>query len=226
MAAERRVAAPPRDLPLLPVLAASAALAIEVTTHLVDFAAWGLRVRLLDSGYEWSYSHLLATLAMATGAGVCAVGAATSRPHRRAWAVAAVLFGVLLVDNVTRLHEHVPHWPLVYGPLLAGLCAALVLVAMRTRAAGLVYAGVALLCASLAIHVVGPGVVRALGWGSASWGYQVKVALKEGLELAGWVLLVPALGGQTRCVARPPSRRRSGRASRRSHGRRWWASGG
>ena len=201
MAAEQRVAAPPRGVPLLPALAASAALAIEVTTHLVDFAAWSLRVRLLDSGYEWSYSHLLATLAMAAGTGICGVGAVASHSHRRAWPVAAVLFGVLLIDNVTRLHEHVPHWPLVYGPLLAGLCGALVVVATRTPAAGLVHAGVALLCASLAIHVAGPEVVRALGWGSGSWGYQVKVALKEGLELAGWVLLVPALARLVRAPA-------------------------
>jgi hypothetical protein len=50
-----------------------------------------------------------------------------------------------------------------------------------------------LLLASLAIHVLGPSAVRALGWGPDSWAYQIKVGLKEGTELAGWVLLLPPL---------------------------------
>jgi hypothetical protein len=43
------------------------------------------------------------------------------------------------------------------------------------------------------VHVLGPHVVQALGWGTDSWAYQVEVGLKEGMELAGWLLLVFAL---------------------------------
>jgi hypothetical protein len=41
-------------------------------------------------------------------------------------------------------------------------------------------------------------VVEALGWGSGSWVYQVKVGIKEGAELAGWLLVVVALTRLTR----------------------------
>src|SRR3954447_26039497 len=34
---------------------------LETITHLADFGLDNLGIRLLDSSYEWSYSHLLAT---------------------------------------------------------------------------------------------------------------------------------------------------------------------
>jgi hypothetical protein len=67
-----------------------------------------------------------------------------------------------------------------------------------------VYAGLALLLSSLVIHVLGPDVVHALGWQQGSWAYQIKVALKEGTELAGWVVLVPAVVALARVL--PPQR--------------------
>ncbi|MGZ4272449.1 MAG: hypothetical protein ACXVFN_15100 [Solirubrobacteraceae bacterium] len=187
-------------LPLAPIILAMVALAAETATHLADFG-WHLRVRLLDSSYEWSYSHLLATAAFAAGTVICARAAATGQ-RRRAWAVGAGAFGVLLVDNVTRLHAHIPHWPAVFGPILATLCVALLRAARGTSAERLVAVGVGLLFLSLAIHVLGPALVHALGWSDQSWGYQIKVALKEGTELAGWVLLVPALLRAARQTAR------------------------
>ena len=54
-------------------------------------------------------------------------------------------------------------------------------------------AGVTLLVLSLAIHVIGPPIERLAGWGEDSWGTQLKIALKEGTELAGWALVVPSL---------------------------------
>jgi hypothetical protein len=177
---------------VLPGAAAAAAIAV-VATHLLDFGAWDLRVHVLDSGYEWSFSHVLATLAYAAGAAICGARAAGAVRARREWWVAFAVFGVLLVDNVTRLHEHVPMWPLLYGPFLAALCVAVVRLASGSDRAVLVYGGVVLLCGSLAIHVLGPPLVHAFGWGVESWAYQVKIAVKEASELAGWVLLVPAL---------------------------------
>ncbi len=68
-----------------------------------------------------------------------------------------------------------------------------------------------MLLASLAIHVLGPSAVRALGWGPDSWAYQVKVGLKEGSELAGWVLLLPPLA---RLALEPRTRSAERRAGR------------
>jgi hypothetical protein len=163
--------------------AAVAAAGTVMATQLLDFEAWHLRIRLLDSSYEWSWSHLVSTGAIGAGAVLCALGARAAAPGRRlrAWRVAAVL------------HEHLPHWPVLYAPVVAGLAAAVVVVAAGRPAARLVVAAVALLCASFAIHVAGPSIVRALGWSPYGFAFQVKVALKEGSELAGWVMLLTAL---------------------------------
>lgn len=172
---------------------AGAVFAIEVTTHLVDVFVLDSRVRLLDSAREWSYSHLLGTLAFAAGAILGVLGVRGAVAQRAAWRAIAWLFAFLLVDNVTRLHTHVPGWPLLYGPVLLVLCWALLRVADGSRVQTVMRAGVTLLVLSLAIHVIGPPIERLAGWGEDSWGTQLKIALKEGTELAGWALVVPSL---------------------------------
>ncbi|HUA49254.1 MAG TPA: hypothetical protein VMA77_28720 [Solirubrobacteraceae bacterium] len=89
--------------------------------------------------------------------------------------------------------DRLSHGKLVYAPLLACLVVCVwrlldgsdQVIAMRVALAAL--------AGSYAVHVLGPDAVRALGWGTDSWAYQVKVGLKEGTELSGWVLLVVAL---------------------------------
>jgi len=166
-----------------------------MATQLLDFTAWNLRIRALDASYEWSWSHVASTTCIATGTVLCVAGAARAGGggRRRAWRAAAILMAVLLADNVTRLHEHVPHWPVVYAPLVVGLGVAMAAVAAGRPGARLVHAAVALLCLSLVIHVAGPKAVSALGWSPTSLAFQVKVGLKEGTELAGWLLLLTGL---------------------------------
>ena len=174
---------------------AAAVVVIEFATHLADFGLDNLRIRLLDSSYEWSYSHLLATAAFVAGALFTGAAAAARVPRRLAWAVACVLFALLFVDNVTRFHEHIGFWPAIYAPILVGLALSILILVRETDLAGVAYAGLALMLASLVLHAGGrPFVVSVMGWDHEAWGYQiVKVALKEGLELAGWTLLVPTL---------------------------------
>jgi len=178
-----------------------------MATQLLDFTAWNLRVRALDASYEWSWSHVASTTCIAIGTVLCVAGAirAGAGGRRRAWRAAGVLMAVLLADNITRLHEHVPHWPVVYAPLVVGLGVAMAAVAAGRPGARLVHAAVALLCLSLVIHVAGPKAVSALGWSPTSLAFQVKVGLKEGTELAGWVLL---LSGLARLVPRGVRRAR------------------
>ena len=175
--------------------AALAAAALVMATQLLDFSAWNLRVRALDASYEWSWSHVASTTCIAIGTVLCVAGATRTGEggRRRAWRAAAVLMAVLLADNVTRLHEHVPHWPVVYAPIVIALGVAMAAVAAGQPGARLVHAAVGLLCLSLVIHVAGPKAVSALGWSPESLAFQVKVALKEGTELAGWVLLLTGL---------------------------------
>jgi hypothetical protein len=174
-------------------LAAFAALTIEVATHLLDFGLDDLHLRLLDASSEWSWSHMVATVAFASGAAVSVFAARRRRSERRQWWILAGLFAVLFADNVTRAHETVPHWPLVVLPALAGVAIGVVRLARGTTVFHVAVAGLGLLLASFAIHVLGHALVHGAGWGADTWGYQIKVALKEGIELAGWVLLVPVL---------------------------------
>jgi cytochrome bd-type quinol oxidase subunit 2 len=175
------------------LVGAGVVVAVEMATHLGDCGADDLRIRLLDSAYKWSWSHLVATAAFATAAVLGFTGAQRSAGHRRAWRAIGGLFAFFFVDNVTRLHDHVAHWPVVYTPLLGVLMLSLAVVAWDTDQQRIVVGALTLLLASLAIHVLGPSAVRALGWGPDSWAYQIKVGLKEGTELAGWVLLLPPL---------------------------------
>ena len=173
------------------------------------------RVRLLDSAREWSYSHLLGTLAFAAGAILGVLSARTAVAHRGAWHAIAGLFAFLLIDNVSRLHTYVAAWPLLYGPVLVGLCWALLRVADGTHVQAVMRVGVTLLVFSLVIHVGGPPVEHLAGWGERSWGTQVKIAFKEGTELAGWALVVPALLLLTRTAPRTADQT-TGRPARRS----------
>jgi|SRR4051794_9283458 len=196
MPATGRVRATRRpQAPLGWLMVAAVVVVIETITHLADFGLDNLRIRLLDSSYEWSYSHLLATGAFAAGTLFAGSAAALRVPRRLAWSTACVLFGLLFIDNVTRFHENIGFWPALYAPILLALALLIVVLVRETDLAGVAYAGLALMLASLVLHTVGrPFVISVMGWGRDAWGYQiVKVALKEGLELAGWTLLVPTL---------------------------------
>jgi hypothetical protein len=181
-----------RRVPPAAFALAGGALALEVTTHLLDFGA-DFRIPLLDSASEWSWSHIVATVAFAAATLAGVAGARRAGRLRSAWQVLAVLFGFLFLDNVSRLHTQISAWPVIYAPILLVVSGAAWRVARGTREAPVVGAGLATLLVSLGVHVLGPQVVHVLGWTSHSWAYQVKVALKEGTELAGWVLVVPAL---------------------------------
>ena len=184
-----RGVAPSRPLAAL----GAAAITTLFVTQLVDFRAFDLRYRFLNASYEWSYSHVLATAAFVIGAAVSTVGVARNRSDPTAWRVLAGVFVFLALDNVTRLHEHVPGWPVFYAPLLVAVAVAATRVARKTAWLLTVRTGLVLLGLSLVVHVVGHAVVNAAGWTTGSWAFQCKLALKEGTELAGWLLLVPSL---------------------------------
>jgi hypothetical protein len=120
------------------------------------------------------------------------------------------------LDNLTRLHLQVPAWPVLYAPLLATLAIAATRVTAGTPLAPAIGVGLAALVLSLVIHAVQLPLGTALGWWPAGdarfelWYYQVVIAVKEGTELAGWVLFAPALAyrgllPKAALRSRPPS---------------------
>jgi hypothetical protein len=166
---------------------AAVVVAAQVSAHLFDFWALHLRSVLLDSASEHGLFVRLGGVAMLATAGA-------TLAHRRSSRLAIPLAFVtawLFADSLLGLHEHVPHWKLVYAPLFGAIAACYWLLSAPLAPAPrrLVRGALALLVLSAAIHVLGPPALAALGWGPSAWEYQVKIALKEATEIAGWILL-------------------------------------
>jgi hypothetical protein len=105
------------------------------------------------------------------------------------------VLAIVLVLSTRHLGESLPHWQVL---LLPPLGLALFLLwreaeALDRLAARTCRTGCVLLVCAFALHVFGAALLRSLGIGVDSWPYQVKVALKEGLEIAGWLLVASGL---------------------------------
>ncbi|HEV7640858.1 MAG TPA: hypothetical protein VGO39_08335 [Gaiellaceae bacterium] len=169
---------------------AAVVVAAQVSAHLFDFWALNLRSALLDSASEHGIFVRLGSLAILA----CAVATLAHRRSSRLAVPLAVVAAWLFADALLGLHAHL-HGRLVNVPLLAAIAAGYWLLAARFAPAPrrLVHAALALLVLSAAIHVLGPPALAALGWGQGAWEYQVKIALKEATEIAGWILLASGL---------------------------------
>jgi hypothetical protein len=180
----------------LGLLAAAAVVAAQVSAHLVDFWALHLRFVSLDSASEHSVFVRIGIFAILA----CAI--ATLALARRCSSPLAALLGVatawLFVDGLLGLHERIPHWTLVYVPLLAAVLAGFWRLArpFAPAARRLVHSALLLLVLSAAIHRLGPHILAALGWGPSAWEYQVKIAVKEATEIGGWMLLATGLAAR------------------------------
>jgi hypothetical protein len=185
---------------ILIVFAASAA---ELIDHGFD-----LKLQVLDSGSDGGLSGALADIAIATAAASAWLVTARMRSARPVAAILAVLLTFLAVDQVLALHTHIAHWLAFYLPLLLASFVCLVALArgipwLSRADAGqhtgsavivrLIGGGLALLVISFLLHVFGERLMASLGLSNpAGWAYQVKVVIKHGTEVAGWLLV--ALG--------------------------------
>jgi hypothetical protein len=164
--------------------------AAGATAHLIDYGVYGLRIDLLNSDSDRGIFEWIAALA------ICAAAVASlALARRRRSSVLAFLGGVLVVIFLAgRAHisDSFPQWTYLYVPLLAAVVV-LVARAVDRELYALVVFAFAVLGLSLFLHVVMPHVLAQLGWGPGSWPYQVKIALKQGTELAGWSLIAFAL---------------------------------
>jgi hypothetical protein len=179
-----------------PFLAAGLAFVAVLTTHLIDFGADDLRSQLFNADSDRSWSHILTAVIIVVSMAVALVGARRRTSAASLWTAAAAILAFLAVDEISPLHDRIDatSWgKLVYTPILVALCVCLWRLSARTVHSVVVRAGLATLVVAFAIHVFGPHIISALGFGMSSWPYQVKVALKEGAESAGWILLVMGL---------------------------------
>jgi hypothetical protein len=176
---------------------AAIAAATVVATNVADFELDTPRISLLNANGQASWSHRATAAALVIGA-VIAIMPARRVGHRRMlWGAVAGVLALLFIVEVSAVHVIVDrhsYGKLIYLPLLAALVLCLWRLTLGSEQAPLVGAAILILMLAYVVHLFGASVVEALGWGGGSWVYQVKVGIKEGAELAGWLLLVVALG--------------------------------
>jgi hypothetical protein len=173
------------------VLGVLALVSAAIAAHLIDFGVYDLRIRAMNAGLGSSPVGWVSPIAIAVA--LAATLLLVRRGRAGAW-LAAVL-AVVLVLSTRHLGESLPHWRLLLLPPL-GLALFLLWRAadsLDPLAGRTCRAGCVLLVGAFGLHVFGATVLHALGIGDNSWTYQVKVALKEGLEIAGWLLVASGL---------------------------------
>jgi hypothetical protein len=190
------------------------AVAVQTTLHLVATLVFDP-----SSGIPWSFdadhentpfmwASAVATFGAAFAVALIALVRNSDLP--RLVGLAALL-AYLSLDDVLSLHEQlglelgerllddvrggfvIRTWVLAYLPLLA-LAAALLLRTSRERNAsgGLVPLGLLLLVLAVAFEVVGL-VTTWIADEATTWPDSIQVALEEGAELAGWILVAGGL---------------------------------
>jgi hypothetical protein len=158
--------------------------------QLIDYGAYGMTIRWMDSSADGGLFGAAGDAALAAAAIASGVVLVRTRRRRAATIALPPLLAFLAVDKVFRLHDHVPQWLALYLPLLAASAIALFTVAsvLPDRERHLITFGLGLLAASFVARFVGEALVRELGGAPDGLAYQLKAVVKHSAELAGWLL--------------------------------------
>jgi len=186
-----RVAVPPDVIALWGLTLAVVLALAAAAAQLIDFGVYGLRIHLLDMSTHASVFGVISVLAL-IAAGAAAIELAANRRTCTRWScVLPLLLAVLLALRVI----HPAHVLVLALPFAVATFAALWwhVGAPGSRARRLVRVGCVVLIGSYAVHAVGTTVVSALGYGAATWPYQVKLVIKHSGELAGWAIVATGL---------------------------------
>jgi hypothetical protein len=215
-----------RDLVVAGVTLALAAVAVQTALYLVDVYALDRRVGTFDLDSEGGFPAWAASVATFS-TGFVALLLSFVEPARRlgllALAAATTFFSF---DESIVLHERLGlavtgaldlsdkylrvAWPAVYLPLLAAVAALLFQLARTSTGSArrLLAVGLVLLGGAVGLEIAGLGLDLIPRLTETAWLYTFQIALEEGAELAGWILLTTGLA--VRLLARAGS----GRVSR------------
>ncbi|NYJ05850.1 hypothetical protein [Petropleomorpha daqingensis] len=198
---------PGHDALLRGLITGSVAVVIAgCAAQLVDYGL-GLGLDALDSSQDGGIFGAVGDVAAASAAGAAWLLLVRRRPVLPAAVVLPPLLTFLALDKVVRLHDQVPHYLLLYAPVLAGAAVCLIglIRRMPRESARTAAVGLGLLVFSFGLHVVGERLLLDLGLADSGWARQLKAVVKHGAEVQGWWLL--AIG-----LARPVLGRRGSRA--------------
>lgn len=164
-----------------------------ITAHLVDFGVYGLRIHAMNanlgtSPVAWASP---AAILLALAASIVLV----RRTALRVTPVLSISLAIVLVLATRHLGESIPGWQLLLLPPLGVTLAMLWRTSheLDSATSRLLRAGCVLLVAAFALHTLGAPALKLLGFDASSWPYQIKVAVKEGSEICGWMLIAAGL---------------------------------
>jgi hypothetical protein len=173
---------------------------------LLDDRVQGFDADVEGNSFTWASSVATFTVALAA-----ALHAAAFESHRREFGLLAVIAAWFSLDDIAIIHERaalkvgedvlglpdyaaVRLWLIAYLPLL--LLVGLVLWRLADEspppADGAVRLGLGLLVASIPVEIAGLGT-RRLADDGTDLPEDFRIALEEGLELGGWIVLAAAL---------------------------------
>jgi hypothetical protein len=185
----------PDRLVAVGIVATVAIVLAAAVGQLVDYFAFDLRIRALDLATETSALDVVGGFGLLSAAAAAWVVLARDRRRTGAAVVLPPLLSFLAADDIFRLHDSVPHWQLLYLPVLFATFVALVVAATRLphRSRHLIGASLVLLTLSYFLHRYGEDLVDAIGVSRAGVLYQFKVIAKHCAEVEGWLLVALAL---------------------------------
>ena len=151
-------------------------------------------VSAFDAGSGDSVFERLGTVAIAVAAGAAAF-VALRRRSPLAHALLALLLTFLLVDDLLGVHEDLTGGAKLFFLVTLGGIFALLWIHPRAfpDVARVVRAGLVLLAFSFVFAEVAERAVDRFDWEQRDPGYELKVVLKDGAALAGWILIATGL---------------------------------
>jgi hypothetical protein len=192
----------PREIIVVGLGLTALAVAAQAASQVIDFRVFHLGMRVLDSNHHASLFGAASLLAQAAAAAAIVLRAAASSRTRRGWVLVGILVGALVI-----VRTFVGYSTEALLPPLAAVFVAICWLTSREPPAirVLVWASLALLGGSFALHAVGLNADSTLGYQNQTWGYQATGMLKHGTELAGWMLLATGMAAASirRFGARP-----------------------
>jgi hypothetical protein len=212
---EAPLTAPDHDLPgrlcRIGIWVAFLTVALQSVVYLVDELLFDHEPHLLDADGDFSVWAWGSASVLFVGALASVLLALTAERARILTYTALVaILAFLSLDETVGIHERLTNdlpsllgvpvsysrviWPAVYLPLLATLAVLLLVVSRRlaARPARLVRVGLLLLAVAVAAELVSTALVESAEAGR-SLPYVLEVAVEEGCELGGWILIATAL---------------------------------
>jgi hypothetical protein len=164
--------------------------------QLIDYAFFDLRISALNSAEDGGLFGAIGDLAAIAAAGAGWFLLVRVRPRPPALIALPPLLTFIAVDKAFRVHDHIPHYLVLYAPVLTAAFACLLITArlVPPPMARLLVVGLVLLAVSFVLHVIGERVLVGFGVGDAPLAHQIKAVVKHGCEVEAWLLLTIGLG--------------------------------